>query len=86
MRLLPSITTSVENHITAFEYLASMNNLEAYQNGHIKVRYDPSEDRILFYSGEGVVAKFLRSYGPKWMVFGFIPVGVHIETGTTRHE
>ena len=83
VRPLPSITTSVENHKPALDYLASVNSLEAYRNGYIKVRYDPSEDRVLFYSGEGVVAKSLRSYGPKWMTLGSIPAGVHIGTGTT---
>ena len=83
VRPLPSITTSVENHKPALDYLASVNSLEAYRNGYIKVRYDPSQDRVLFYSGEGVVAKSLRSYGPKWMTLGSIPAGVHIGTGTT---
>ena len=83
VRPLPSITTSVENHKPALDYLASVNSLEAYQNGYIKVRYDPSEDRVLFYSGEGAVAKSLRSYGPKWMTLGSIPAGVHIGIGTT---
>tara|TARA_R110002073_G_scaffold122667_1_gene265782 strand:- start:932 stop:1378 length:447 start_codon:yes stop_codon:yes gene_type:complete len=60
-----------------------VNSLEAYQAGYIKVRYDPSEDRVLFYSGEGAVARSLRSYGPKWMTLGSIPAGVHIGVGTT---
>ena len=83
VRPLPSITTSVENHKPALDYLASVNSLEAYQAGYIKVRYDPSEDRVLFYSGEGAVARSLRSYGPKWMTLGSIPAGVHIGVGTT---
>lgn len=83
VRPLPSITTSVENHKPALDYLASVNCLEAYEAGYIKIRYDPSKDRVLFYSGEGAVARSLSSYGPKWISLGTVVEGVHVGRGTT---
>ena len=56
-RPLPLITTSIENHLAALNYLDQVNSLEAYQNGFIKVRYDPSDDRVIFYSGTGAVGR-----------------------------
>ena len=83
-RPLPSITTSLENHPPALEYLNQVNSLEAYQNGYIRVRYDPSADRVVFYSGEGAVGRSLRaSRAAKWVTYGKIPQGVHIGVGKT---
>ena len=40
-RPLPEITTSVENHQPAIDYLKSVNSFYAYTNKLIKVRYVP---------------------------------------------
>ena len=84
VRPLPSITTAIENHQPALDYLEKANSLEAYQNGYIKVRYDPGQDRVLFYSGEGAVGRLLKpSNRPKWISFGNTSKGFHVGKGST---
>jgi len=82
-RPLPQITTSVYNHPPALEYLAQVNSLAAVEQGYIRVRYCPSDDRVLFYGGDGAVGRSLKSYGPKWVTFGEIPSGVAVGKGQT---
>lgn len=79
---LPEITTSVDNHKPAIDFLKSVNSLEAYQNGWIDVRYAPAEDRVMFYADRGAVGRCLKPYGPKWMTYGVIEGGVHVGEGT----
>ena len=83
VRPLPSITTSIYNHEPAMEYLKSVNSLESYTNGYIKVRYDPSEDRVLFYSDTGAVGRSLNNNTIKWMSYGNTSKGIHIGNGDT---
>ena len=78
---IPNITTAVENHAPAMEYLQSVNSVEAYQNDFIKVRYAPAEDRVLFYGQNGAVGRSLRKFGPKWLSYGELPDGIHVGTG-----
>jgi hypothetical protein len=78
---IPSITTSVENHAPAMEYLKSVNSVEAYQNKYINVRYAPAEDRVLFYGQNGAVGRSLRKFGPKWLSYGELPEGIHVGSG-----
>ena len=78
---LPEITTSVDNHKPAIDFLKSVNSLEAYQNGWIDVRYAPAEDRVMFYADRGAVGRCLKPYGPKWMTYGVIEGGVHVGEG-----
>ncbi len=78
---IPSITTSVENHAPAMEYLKSVNSVEAYQNKYINVRYAPAEDRVLFYGHNGAVGRSLRKFGPKWLSYGELPDGIHVGSG-----
>tara|TARA_R110001592_G_scaffold233057_1_gene490547 strand:+ start:376 stop:1134 length:759 start_codon:yes stop_codon:yes gene_type:complete len=82
-RPLPSITTSIYNHPPAVEYLTQVNSLAAVEQGYIKVRYCPSEDRVLFYFGAGAVGRSLRAFGPKWVTFGEIESGVSVGVGET---
>jgi len=78
---IPSITTSVENHPPAMEYLHSVNSVEAYKNKLINIRYAPAEDRVLFYGNNGAVGRSLRRFGPKWLSYGELPDGIHVGTG-----
>lgn len=82
-RILPEITTAVENCPEAIEYLESVNSLEAYQNKLIKIRYAPSEKRVLFYSGAGAVGRLLSGLGAKWITYGVIDSGIAVGTGNT---
>ena len=78
---IPSITTSVDNHPPAMEYLRSVNSVEAYKNKLINIRYAPAEDRVLFYGNNGAVGRSLRRFGPKWLSYGELPDGIHVGTG-----
>ena len=78
---IPSITTSVDNHPPAMEYLRSVNSVEAYKNKLINIRYAPAEDRVLFYGDNGAVGRSLRRFGPKWLSYGSLPDGIHVGTG-----
>lgn len=78
---IPEITTAVENHAPAIEYLKSVNSLEAYQNKLINIRYAPAEDRVLFYGDNGAVGRSLRKFGPKWLSYGELNEGIHVGTG-----
>ena len=78
---VPSITTSIDNHTPAIDYLKSVNSWDAYQDNLIKVRYAPAEDRVLFYGEEGAVGRSLRKFGPKWLSYGELPHGITVGTG-----
>jgi len=82
-RPIPSITTSIENHHPAIEYLKSVNSWEAYSEGLIDVRYDPATNRILFLQAQGAVGRLLSGFGPKWVTFGIVEGGVAVGAGTT---
>ena len=83
VRPIPSITTSIYNHQPAIDYLKSVNSLDAYKSGYIKIRYDPSDDRVLFYSDNGAVGRSLSNNNIKWMSYGNTSKGIHIGSGTT---
>jgi len=78
---LPSITTSITNHQPALDYLESVNSLEAYNNQLIKIRYAPSENRVIFYYANGAVGRLLSGFGPKWITYGVIESGITIGVG-----
>ena len=78
---LPAITTSISNHQPALDYLESVNSLEAYNHQLIKIRYAPSENRVIFYYANGAVGRLLSGFGPKWITYGSIDSGVVVGTG-----
>ena len=80
---VPSMTTSVNNHQPALDYLEQVNSLEAFQKGYIDVRYAPAEDRVLFLSGEGAVGRSLKAYGAKWLSYGALSEGISVGEGST---
>lgn len=82
-RPLPDITTSVENHQPAIDYLKSVNSFYAYSSKLIKVRYVPSDNRVLFIQEDGAVGRLLSGYGPKWVSYGMLECGVSVGTGNT---
>ena len=81
LKPLPSITTLVENHKPALSYLKSVNSLEAYKDNRIRIRYSPSDERVVFYGTDGAVGRSLRSYGPKWVTYGEVSKGIHVGEG-----
>ena len=80
---LPSMTTSVRKHTPSIEYLKSVNSWDAYESGLIKVRYLPTENRVLFYTndGTGAVGRALDSRLPKWWKYGETSLGISVGSG-----
>ena len=80
---LPEVTTSVTNHAPALTYLRSVNSLEAYEQGYIKIRYAPSDNRVLFYTPDelGAVGRALDKRTPKWWSYGDTSGGIHVGNG-----
>lgn len=82
-RDIPHITTKIENHPPAMEYLDSVSASVAYSKGLIRVRYAPAEDRVLFYNtlGNGAVGRTLSNKTPKWFSYGELEGGIHVGNG-----
>ena len=80
---MPEVTTSVKNHAPALTYLRSVNSLEAYEQGYIKIRYAPSDNRVLFYTPDelGAVGRALDKRTPKWWSYGDTSSGIHVGSG-----
>jgi hypothetical protein len=81
---MPEVTTSVENHRPAIEYLEAVNSLEAYERGYIKIRYAPSDNRVLFYTPDnfGAVGRALDKRTPKWWSYGNTSAGIEVGEGS----
>jgi len=79
IRPLPDILTCIENYSDALAYVKSVNSYEAYQNKFIKIKYAPSDQRVLFFVGQGAVGRLIRKGQPKWISYGDVseltPIG-----------
>jgi hypothetical protein len=80
---LPSMTVSVRKHAPSIDYLKSVNSWDAYESGLIKIRYLPTENRVLFYTndGTGAVGRALDSRLPKWWKYGETSLGISVGSG-----
>ncbi len=80
---IPEITTSLANVPHALEYLRSVNSIDAYESGLIRMRYAPREKRVLFYNKSltGAVGRNLLGAGPKWITYGDTSEGIHVGKG-----
>jgi hypothetical protein len=80
---LPAMTVSVSKHEPAIKYLTEVNSLDAYESGLIKVRYLPTENRVLFYTndGTGAVGRALDGRLPKWWKYGDTSIGISVGSG-----
>jgi hypothetical protein len=80
---LPAMTVSVRKHEPAVKYLTDVNSLDAYELGLIKVRYLPTENRVLFYTndGTGAVGRALDGRLPKWWKYGDTTKGIAVGSG-----
>lgn len=81
---LPDFTTAAHKHQPAIDYLRSVNSLQAYERGLIKVRYSPKENRVLFYTPDatGAVGRALDKRLPKWWNYGQTSSGIPVGTGS----
>ena len=77
---IPAITTHPKNHTPAIQYLRSVNSLPALEDGLIKIRYAPKENRVLFYNQSeiGAVGRLIGGKGPKWVSYGDLTTGIHV--------
>lgn len=82
---LPYVTSSVYNHSAALQYLKANNCLQAVEKGLIKVRYAPSDGRVLFYTkdGCGAVGRSLERRAVKWWSYGDTSSGYSVGSGST---
>lgn len=85
---IPAMTTRIENTAIAYNYLRSVNSLEAYENALIKIRYAPREKRVLFYNQDqtGAVGRAMYcegAKGPKWLSYGDTSGGIVVGRGNT---
>lgn len=69
---VPPILSKPDNHTRVMDYLIDNHALEAYQSGLIKIRFTPSDNRVLFFTddGYGAVGRALDDRKPKWMTYG----------------
>ena len=81
---LPSIVSSIDHHKEALAYVESVNSLEAYRGGLIKIKYSPRDNRVLFYTedGSGAVGRALDGRTPKWYTYGDTSKGIKVGQGT----
>lgn len=81
---IPSILSQPENHPVVMDYLESVHSLEAYQNGLINIKYDPSTNRVLFFNNNnsGATGRALDSREPKWLTYGEMNTAVTV--GSTK--
>ena len=82
---IPSILSQPENHSEVMDYLASVHSLEAYQNGLINIKYDPSTNRVLFFNNDnsGATGRALDTREPKWLTYGEMNTAVIVGSNKT---
>jgi ribosomal protein L37AE/L43A/5S rRNA maturation endonuclease (ribonuclease M5) len=70
---LPEVNSSIEHHEHVIKYIDDNNCRKAFDDGAIKITYDPAKDRVLFWmnSDEGAVGRTLTTgVKPKWLSYG----------------
>jgi ribosomal protein L37AE/L43A len=82
---VPEHLSRPEHHAKATAYLQSVSSWQAYEEGLIKVRYAPAEDRVLFFFPEdrGAVGRSLNGQKPKWRAYGDISGLLTVGSGDT---
>ena len=71
-RPVPEVTSNPSHHAAVLEYLERNNCSFAFQNRLANIRYNPVDDRVLFYTngGRGAIGRHLGSAVPKWLCYG----------------
>ena len=70
---LPEVNSSIEHHEHVIKYIDDNNCRKAFDDGAIKITYDPAKDRTLFWmnNDSGAVGRSLTSgVKPKWLSYG----------------
>jgi len=81
---IPTHLSNVRHHPAALDYLQSVNSMYAFEQGFIPVKFSPAENRVLFFSedGLGCVGRALDRRRPKWKVYGNIDGIIKVGQGT----
>ena len=82
---LPNILGEPSNYPAAIKYLEDNNAIKAYEQGLLKVRYSPADNRVLFFSNDekGAVGRSIVGQIPKWKQYGLIEGLVKVGSGNT---
>ena len=83
---MPQIVSDVRSHPTAMQYLKDNNCMPAYLDRVITVRYEPAQQRVLFYSSnqQGCVGRCMdKSIKPKWRSYGEFTSLLEVGTSDT---
>ena len=70
---VPEVNSSIDHHEHVIKYIDDNNCRKAFDDGAIKITYDPAKDRTLFWMNEntGAVGRALRTgVKPKWLSYG----------------
>lgn len=70
---LPEVNSSIEHHEHVIKYIDDNNCRKAFDDGAIKITYDPAKDRTLFWMNDdsGAVGRALqKDIKPKWLSYG----------------
>lgn len=70
---LPTVNSDPHHHDEVMEYLDDNNCIQAFEDGAIKLTYDPAKNRALFWmnDGTGAVGRTLSpGVKPKWLSYG----------------
>jgi len=69
---VPELLSCPSHHEKVMDYLQTNGCLEALQQGWIKIRYAPADDRVLFFtnSDAGAIGRSLSGSTPKWRAYG----------------
>jgi ribosomal protein L37AE/L43A len=81
---IPEVNSAVDHHEHVIQYIDDNNCRKAYDDGAIKITYDPAKNRTLFWMNDntGAVGRSLQSdVKPKWLSYGdtqgILSVGEH---------
>jgi len=82
-RPLPEVVSDPRNHPVAIDYICRTNCMKAFESGLVRIRYNPADNRVMFFmnDGLGAVGRHLGDAKPKWMSYGdtsgILAVGNH---------
>lgn len=84
-RSFPELVVTARNRDKVEIYLRENHCFDALDNGLVNIKYAPKEDRVLFYTqdGLGAVGRSLAGQKPKWMAYGDTSNGFQCGNGGT---
>jgi len=79
---IPDFLVPIDHRPAILDYLRTVNSLKAYEDRLVKIKYSPSEDRVLFLSHDETCAlgRSLHTK-PRWKKYGDTTKGFSCGTG-----